>query len=439
MWSQILFILPVVVASYISNVPNCRYGSTPELPVPVPTPNSRVPNLSGSRRSTRPYLSSNSMPRSEHGNTLNTIIPTTISSSTHSTSANSTVSNPIPRSTRSTRVSAVVPEAFMNTKSSACPYSRNLYTKNPPGYQRPSLSNAEYNQKLDAIDRNIMLIDTQLALAVTTDSGHMVDRQQELIHCLEFLCLSLVAASRHRRPTPPSAFKMAMVRKYMVVNPGDHLRNPETTQKYLRELLRLVNEGKAYLEPEEERYLRSWMRDEAKNGDFAPVQLDSAFSESDGFYAHYKSIPAGQRKLVLVRLPCNIPTSAMKDVSLRASKKRAMGEFEHDGGRYEVRCTGETPAAALVVPGKKGCHISIYTTSANFADSEFHEVWSAIRVKNDNAEEQGTELDFDGDVGGSEALMVQPKGLRTNLRATDFSTVINRKRKAASPAKKNKK
>jgi hypothetical protein len=48
------------------------------------------------------------------------------------------------------------------------------------------------------------------------------------------------------------------------------------------------------------------MTQREKGGEFEAVRLDTTFGESDGFYAHYKSIPEARRKLVLVRLPRDV-------------------------------------------------------------------------------------------------------------------------------------
>jgi hypothetical protein len=54
----------------------------------------------------------------------------------------------------------------------------------------------------------------------------------------------------------------------------------------------------------------------------------------------------------------------MNSMSLRVSTKKPMGEFSHDDGRFEIRCTDEIPSAALVLPEKDGLHVGTYQFNA---------------------------------------------------------------------------
>lgn len=160
---------------------------------------------------------------------------------------------------------------------------------------------------------------------------------------------------------------------------------------------------------------------------FEPVNLETALAEPDGFYAELGSAHVASRKIVLIRLPSDLPISVLDERELVSlGRKRPLVTFPHQATSYELWKSEEKATVALVLPGIKKLTV----------DTAFDEVWTVKKAPEPTDNVQGVELDFDGDIGGRGAKKAQPEDLRMNLSAVNLESVIKRTREKKRGASK---
>lgn len=168
---------------------------------------------------------------------------------------------------------------------------------------------------------------------------------------------------------------------------------------------------------------------------FEPVNLKTALAGPNGFYDELARTRVADRKVVLIRIPADLPTSVLDGQVLSGSGRRrpfSTLSFPHEGQgqnyhQYGLCKTEETPSVGLAVPSSAGTGLVI--------DRAFDELWVVKRLASSSAaaeagDAQGAaELDLEGDVGGGQGKRVQPEGLRMGLSAVNLGSVIRREGK----------
>lgn len=160
---------------------------------------------------------------------------------------------------------------------------------------------------------------------------------------------------------------------------------------------------------------------------FEPVDLGTALAGPDGFYSELARTRVADRKVVLIRIPADLPTSVLDGQVLTGSgRRRPFVTLSHGEGRHQYGLckTEETPSVGLAVPSGAGTGLVI--------DRAFDELWVVKRLEeakttDEAAAAQGAELDLEGDVGAGRGKRTQPEGLRMGLSAVNLGSVIQQK------------